>query len=680
VEEHPISEDVLVEKRLASYRTLLEVSRMLLGSATLAELFHRITGELKRLVPYDALTIYRVDEVAELLMPVHTVDRWADEIMNAPLRLGGGITGWVVEHAQPQNLPSAHTDPRVSIVPGTPPDEREALASVPLAVRGRTIGALNVYRLGDNLAFSEDEFELVCRFGDLAALALDNAHNRELLIQEAQTDWLTGLYNHRFFHERLRDELDRAQRYRRPVSLILFDLDDFKLLNDVHGHQEGDLVLRRVAVAAREDLRTSDVACRVGGEEFAILLPEASKDAARVAADRLCERVRDLPGNRPVTVSCGVATFPGDASNPKELVAAADAALYAAKARGKDRSADFSAEIAQARAGIAAVEVESMAHLRALGALAAKLSRLTGVGEIGATIADELRGIVDYHNVRVYVLEDGGDALEPIAFRGVLSEYEGETLDALRARLGEGITGTAALTGRTLNVPDACACEFAVDVPGTVEIEESILAVPLRFDARTVGVIVLSKLGIDQFSPLAVRIMELLAAQAAIAFENARLFEAQRRATAIAVTLLEIATMAARDPSVRTVAQHVVAAARDLTGGSSAVLVSTAGSRARVLALDGDPELRSVALAAARTTDQSATGVSLVDVAELPAWSAGDAAACPRVAVASVHQGVLVVGCAHFSLAVLTTIAAVAGQATLALRNAELLAQLRHAG
>ena len=75
------------------------------------------------------------------------------------------------------------------------------------------------------------------------------------------------------------------------MSLIVFDLDDFKLLNDVHGHQEGDLVLRRVAAAAREELRTSDLACRVGGEEFAIILPEAGKRAARAAADRLCARV-----------------------------------------------------------------------------------------------------------------------------------------------------------------------------------------------------------------------------------------------------------------------------------------------------------------------------------------------------------------------------------------------------
>src|SRR5689334_9400921 len=469
----------VTDARLASYRTLIEVSRMLLGSATLEELFERIAGELKRLVPFDALTIYQVDELARMLIPLHSVDKWADEIMDSPLPLGRGITGWVVEHGTAENLPSAHADPRVNVVPGTPADEKEALASVPLTVRDATIGALNVYRLGENVAFDDDEFELICRFADLAALALENAQNRERLVQEAQTDWLTGLFNHRYFHERLREEVERAHRYGRPMSLLLFDLDDFKLLNDIHGHQEGDVVLRRVAFAARDGLRAVDAACRVGGEEFAILLPETDKEAAGAVADRLCRRVRSLPGVRPVTISCGVATTPGDASNPTEILAAADAALYAAKARGKDRVAGFSLSVGEQRGAVAAAEIESLAHLRALGGLASRLNRLTGVGDIGETIVTQLRGLVDYHNVRVYVVDDDGHTLEPIAFRGELTEYGGETLDALRCEMGEGITGTAALTGRTLNVSDAVHCEFAVDVPGTDEVDESILAVPL---------------------------------------------------------------------------------------------------------------------------------------------------------------------------------------------------------
>src|SRR5262249_1194522 len=149
----------------------------------------------------------------------------------------------------------------------------------------------------------------------------------------------------------VRDELDRSHRYRRPLSLVTFDLDDFKLLTDVHGHMEGDLVLRRLAAAATADLRGSDAAFRVGGEEFAILMPETDKRAAKAAADRLCAQVRELRGPRPVTVSCGVAAYPDDAKNPTELLAAADAALYAAKERGKDRAAVYSAAVRAQRDG-----------------------------------------------------------------------------------------------------------------------------------------------------------------------------------------------------------------------------------------------------------------------------------------------------------------------------------------
>ena len=120
------------------------------------------------------------------------------------------MTGWVAERGEAVNLAEAHNDPRIAVRAGTPEDEHEALACVPLIVRDVTIGTLNVYRLGDDVAFSDHEFELICRFADLAALAIDNAQNRERLVEEAHTDWLTGLHNHRYYHERLRPEDDCA--------------------------------------------------------------------------------------------------------------------------------------------------------------------------------------------------------------------------------------------------------------------------------------------------------------------------------------------------------------------------------------------------------------------------------------------------------------------------------------
>jgi GGDEF domain-containing protein len=338
--------------RLASYETLVDISRLLLVSVTPEELFDRISSELNRLVPVDALTIYRVDEVAGEIVPVHARDEWADEIMAAPLRLGEGLTGWVVEQREAANVTAAERDPRIAVVPGTPDDESEAIISVPLIVRDTPIGALNTYRLGEGVAFSPQEFELVRHFADLAALALDNTQNRIRLTHEAQTDWLTGLHNHRFYHERLHDELDRAERYGRPLSLIVFDLDSFKL----------------------------------GGEEFAIILPETGKRAARAAAERLCARVRALPGLRATTVSCGVASFPADAGDAIELVAGADAALYAAKARGKDRAVSFTSAVLARRARQSAGDGHRPAPQPSLlTALADGLDRIAAAASRGAS-------------------------------------------------------------------------------------------------------------------------------------------------------------------------------------------------------------------------------------------------------------------------------------------------------
>ncbi len=670
---------------MASYETLIEISRMLLASATPDELLQRMTTELKRLVPYDALTVYQADEVRRLLVPVHSADLYAEEILNSPLPFGRGLTGWVFDHRRAENLPAAHRDPRIQIVPGTE-NEPEAIVVVPLIVRGAPIGTLNVYRLGEDVVFSGWEFELICRFADLAALAMDNTRIRERLVKEAQTDWLTGLGNHRLFHEHLRAEAERAHRYRRPMSLIVFDLDDFKLLNDVHGHQDGDMVLRRVAAAACEGLRSSDLACRVGGEEFAILLPEAGKRAAKAVADRLCARVRRLPGPRPITVSCGVAALPADAGNPTELLAAADAALYAAKERGKDRAAGYSAIVRSRRArrisaAASVTEMESLTQIRRLGSLASKLNRLNDVERIGQTIVTELRTMIDYHNARVYLLADDGVTLEPIAFGGILSEYAGETFDVLRTRMGEGITGTAAHSGRTLNVGDAQNCPFAESVEGTVEIDESILVVPLRYERRTTGAIVLSKLGLNQFSTLAVRLLEVLAAQAAVALQNARLLAAERRTASVSRALLEIATLSAREPAPRTIARLLARSACELTGAAGAVVVDPIASRSgdRILAAHGDTSAHSIALATAHSLTGVPAGVTLLRTDRLPAVSADAAPGAGVAAVAAVHSALLVVTGEAFSQDALETIKAVAGQGALALQNADLLRERRPA-
>jgi diguanylate cyclase (GGDEF)-like protein len=532
-----------VDTLVDSYRRLAEVFHDVLSEQTLESVLDRIADTLADLIPFDAFTIYEADENRELLIPLMSRDAWAEEIMQDQPRIGEGITGWAVLHCEPQLVNDAHLDPRVSVVPGTPPDEPEALISVPLVARGAIKGALNVYRLGENASFSEDEFELATRFGDAAALALDNAQIRAGLELQAKTDSLTGLYNHRYFHERLRAELNRAGRAHDSVAVLMLDIDDFKRVNDIWGHGSGDQVLVHLSDILKSAVRGADVVCRLGGEEFGVIMASCGADDALRLARRLVERLEREefePAGR-LTVSIGIAQGPEHAMNPRELVACSEAAMMTAKTHGKNQAVLFDDETrARPEPARTRQDVRSIAHLKMLQSLAGKLNRLNEVREIGSVIVDELRLLIDYHNCRLYVAH--GDDLVPVAFKGTLGEYGEENVENLSCKFGEGITGTAAARAESLLVNDALHCEFAVDIPGTDDIDESMIAVPLCYGSRTIGVIVISKLGLDQFDEDDVRLLEVLAGHASVAVENARLYEAQRNEAENAKASLEIAS------------------------------------------------------------------------------------------------------------------------------------------
>ncbi len=532
----PARLDGLVE----SYRRLADVYHDILAEQGLDALLERIADTLEELIPHDSLTIYSADEARRLLLPVLSRDPWADKLLASTLSFGEGITGWAAEHREAVLSNQAHLDPRVKVVPGTPADEPEALLSIPLIARSHLKGALNMYRQGD-ATFNDEEFELARRFADAAALALDNAHVRARLEHQAQTDSLTGLYNHRYFHERLRSELRRVSRAHDAVSVLMLDIDDFKRVNDVHGHGAGDEVLCALANEISQTVRGSDVVCRLGGEEFAVILPSCDEAAALGLAGRLTELLEeiDLDPAGKVTVSIGIAQGPKHAMNPRELIACAEAAMMTAKARGKNQIVFFEDDATERpeTTDEGARTVRSIAHMKMLQSLGGKLNRLNDVRQIGLTIANELRSLIDYHNCRVFVV-DGEDVI-PVAFRGELAGQEQTTLEVLACRLGDGVTGRVAQTGESICLGDAARCDFAAFIPGTDPIDESFLAVPLLYGSRVIGVVALSKLGLDQFDGDDVRLLEVLAGHASVALENARLYEAERREAQSARALLE---------------------------------------------------------------------------------------------------------------------------------------------
>ena len=560
------------------YRRLAEIFHDVLSEQSLDAVLERIADALSVLIPYEDVHIYEADESKRELRAVLARGEWEDEVKSESFSFGEGITGWAVDHREAVLANQAHLDPRVRIVPGTPA-EPEALIAVPLVARGQLKGTLNIYRVGEDAAFSDEEFLLAKRFGDAAALAIDNAHIRARLEHQAETDALTGLYNHRAFHDRLRLALLEASAAHDTVAVVMLDLDDFKKVNDVYGHGVGDQLLVAVADVLRHTVRTTDVVCRVGGEEFAVILPSGDVRSSTALAERIGEELAKLQAEAvgPLTVSTGVAVGPEHAANPRELVACAEAAMMTAKARGNGLIVLFD-ESARERPAEESVrrDVRSIAHLKMLQSLSGKLSRLNDVSQIGQTISDELRLLVDYHNCRVFLRDE--DDLVPLAFRG---ELTGSTLrdpsQLLPTKVGRGITGRVAQTGLSLLVNDAARHELGEQIAGTAEIEESLLAVPLKYGARVTGVIVISKLGLDQFDADDLRLLEVMAGHASVALENARLYEAQRREAESAKALLALSRDLAESADLIDVAERV-------TTGAASILESpstSSGCRAR---------------------------------------------------------------------------------------------------
>jgi diguanylate cyclase (GGDEF)-like protein len=556
-----------------SYRRLADVFHDLLSEQSLDSLLVRIADTLDEIVPYEALHIYEANEAKRELQPALVRSEYADEILNDTFPFGVGITGWAVEHREPVLSNQAHLDPRVAFVPGTPVDP-EALIVVPLIARGVLKGTLNVYRIGEHASFTQAEFELAQRLGDAAALALDNAHIRAHLEREAQTDSLTGLYNHRYFHERLRRELMRASAEHENVAVVMIDIDDFKKVNDVFGHAVGDEVLAELADHLRATVRAGDVVCRIGGEEFAVVVPSSDRDRAITLATRLSQRLDEveleLAGR--IAVSIGIAQGPEHAANPRELVACAEAAMMTAKARGKSQVVffdDSDSERPEAR-DARGEDIRSIAHLKMLQSLAGKLNRSNDVRAIGMAIANELRQLIDYHNCRIFLRD--GEELTPIAFQGELTTPHRTAAQLFRTRVGEGLTGHVVETGEPLLLHDAASYEFAVSVEGTAQIEESIIAVPLNYGTRVTGAIVVSKLGLRQFDDDDLRLLEVLAGHAAVALENARLYEAQRREAESAKALLEFGRDLTAAEGLDEVLDRVVHGAARLTDAPQAWL------------------------------------------------------------------------------------------------------------
>ncbi|MBD3233905.1 MAG: diguanylate cyclase [candidate division Zixibacteria bacterium] len=213
-----------------------------------------------------------------------------------------------------------------------------------LTFRGTTFGYLLTGDKVNGNQYLSSDLKLMTILVNMLTSALENTTNYNIIEELSFTDSLTGLYNYRYFYKRLNEEIFRAKRYFRSLALVIFDIDNFKLFNDTYGHQAGDAVLRQLGAFVQKLVRSIDVVCRYGGEEFCVIMQETGANDAIVFVERLREKVEsfkfsfdfaeEAPG---ITVSIGVAIYPLDAQNADKLIYSADMALLQAKSDGKNR-------------------------------------------------------------------------------------------------------------------------------------------------------------------------------------------------------------------------------------------------------------------------------------------------------------------------------------------------------
>lgn len=211
---------------------------------------------------------------------------------------------------------------------------------VPLNSQDQTVGLIILAHF-KKILIAPEVHKTLWIIGRQIGVAVEHAALFQEVQRFARYDELTGLYNRREFYKRLEEEVNRSQRYHHQLSLLMLDVDNFKKFNDEHGHLAGDKALKQVAACINQTIRKTDLAARYGGEELSVILPETGKANAIKLAERLRRKISQ---DNIVTVSIGVATLPEDAFNSQQLVAAADKALYQAKAKGRNKIIAFDKE------------------------------------------------------------------------------------------------------------------------------------------------------------------------------------------------------------------------------------------------------------------------------------------------------------------------------------------------
>lgn len=317
-------------------QVLFEIGKAIGSDEDLGTLLTNISELVTDLLGADACSVMLLDPGGHRLLTKAAHGLSEGRVGKLSFGSGEGVAGWVLQNRRPALIDDVTGDPRFVYLGGDS-TSIVSMACVPLLARGKSVGVLTV-TAGRADAFNAADVEVLEFVAKTIALDVENIRLQKLSV----TDPLTGAFNREFLGRRLPLEMDAAAQRGVPLSVAMVDVDHFKPVNDRYGHEAGDQVLAEVAVRLRSAIRKEDLLVRYGGEEFLVVLPEADADAGREIGERMrtriaCEPMRASDQAIEVRISVGVAQKRDDEERPADLVRRADAALYLAKDRGRDR-------------------------------------------------------------------------------------------------------------------------------------------------------------------------------------------------------------------------------------------------------------------------------------------------------------------------------------------------------
>ena len=304
-----------------------DIVRSFISDLSFEEIVSSIFRLTKSLVEPEIIELYMLDVSTNSLILVHHYGSKKDQ--ESVVKLGEGLIGLAAENRMVVSQAVQH-------LRGI--DDIEFAA--PILFKERLIGVMGLSKIKIS---DGNEMRFISMIADLAGVSLQNCEFLGTAKEEAITDALTGLYNRRYFFEKAREAAHKAIKHHSPISIFIFDIDHFKKYNDMHGHPEGDYLLKELSRILKENSREGDVTARYGGEEFIVLMPDTDKEGAVVYGEKIRKVIESYPfrhrEKQPLgylSVSGGVASFPFDGSSIEAVIRCADEALYESKRSGRN--------------------------------------------------------------------------------------------------------------------------------------------------------------------------------------------------------------------------------------------------------------------------------------------------------------------------------------------------------